>query len=122
MSRQYFETKVVKVEREGIPKGKGYCPYCKGKITITVMKKPKGNWVNGENLDKIKFPCFCSYFESGKRHMGMICRYVDWYRLYNIEEQSKDNFVDDCTSLENLISHNYDIHILKGKLIIWEEE
>ena len=84
--------------------------------------KLKGNWVNGENLDKIKFPVPCSYVdEDKKKHIGMLNCYVNQYRLYVLEKQSNDNFVDDCTSLKNLI-REYDIHILKGKIIIYEEE
>ena len=112
----YFELKVVKVkkvEKEWTP---DYCPCCG-------QKKVEKKWVNGENLDKIKFPVPCSYIgsEDKKKHIGMLNCYVNWYRLYNIEKQSKDNFVDDCTSLKNLIN-SYDIHILKGKILIFEEE
>ena len=86
-------------------------------------KEKKGNWVNNENLDKIKFPVPCSYIdtEDKEKHIGMLNRYVDQYRLYNMEKQNEDNFIDDCTSLGNLIKA-YDIHILKGKLILFEEE
>jgi len=44
----YLETKVVKVEKEW---DADHCPTCGQRI-----EEPKGNWVNGENLDKIKFP------------------------------------------------------------------
>ena len=60
----YFETKVVKVKKEK--------KECIGEICIRGKRRPlyekdhyiyfegkdksKGNWVNGENLDKIKFP------------------------------------------------------------------
>ena len=139
----YFETKVVKVrkdkkcEHEYAPDMHAYmyngtikCPVCGRKLNSEwlrnrmiedIKKQPKGNWVNGENLDKIKFPVPCSYVEDEVKHIGMLNKYVDVYRLYHIEKQSKDNFVDDCTSLKNLIN-SYDIHILKGKILIFEEE
>jgi len=129
MSRPYFKTKVIKAKKQKnkVVKfmGRKYELYMKdGKVSIRRHKhqyKPKGNWVNNENLNKIKFPCFCSYIDSeNKKKIGMLNRYVKWYRLYNIEKQSDDNFVDDCTSLKNLI-RDYDIHILKGKIIIFDD-
>ena len=131
----YFETKVVKIKKRGKHffttqhlDGKIYGFYYNEnkKVCIEEIKKknkkhPKGNWVNGENLDKIKFPVPCSYVKDGIKHIGILNCYVDQYRLYDIEKQSKDNFVDDCTSLKNLIN-SYDIHILKGKIIIFENE
>ena len=120
----YFELKVVKVKKE-IEKKQGECKeyrklWC-GKCP-RIPKQKKGTWLNGENLDKIKFPVPCSYIDDDKKkHIGILNCYVKWYRLYNIEKQSKDNFVDDCTSLANLI-RAYNIHILKGKIIIFEEE
>jgi len=137
MSRPYLEIKVVKAKKyikKQVIKGRlyGYYYNKKGILCFEEIKpytKPKqlrkGNFVNGENIDKIKFPCFCSYVDSeNKKKFGMLNRYAKWYRLYNIEKQSKDNydnFVDDCTSLRNLIK-DYDIHILKGKIILFEEE
>ena len=142
----YFQTQVVKVEKRKkcehkfapdmhtyLYNGTIKCPICGRGLTQEWLrnrtmedikktkKQPKGNWVNGENLDKIKFPVPCSYVEEGKKHIGMLNCYVDQYRLYNIEKQSKDNFVDDCTSLKNLIN-SYDIHILKGKVILFEDD
>ena len=108
------------------------CPCCG---LIKIDKKPKekkGNWVNEENLDKIKFPCFCS-FKSEKylgeetkgkmeSHNGIIhINGGDFYELFCIDKQDKWDFIDSCTILKNLIS-SYDIHILKGKIIIYEEE
>ena len=126
---ELFELKVVKAKKERESPSCGDCSnydtFCKQHCSYykNHIKKLKGTWVNGENLDKIKFPVPCSYIdtEDRKRHIGMPNCYVDQYRLYNMEKQSEDNFVDDCTSLGNLIK-SYDIHILKGKLIIFEEE
>ena len=126
---KFLELKVVKVKKEEKPfvcpdSGKAICLTCGEKLYH--IEKPenqsKENLVNGENLNKIKFPCFCSYIdEDRKRHIGMLNCYYNQYRLYNTEKQSEDNFIDDCTSLGNLI-RSYDIHILKGRLIIFEEE
>ncbi len=82
MSRPYFETEVVKVKKERKCKhnyGVFRCYEC-GKMlekyvpsdTMSIKKKPKGNWLDGENLDKIKFPCFCSFIEDGKKYYGEI--------------------------------------------------
>lgn len=133
MNKPYFEMKVVKVEKE-----KEYV----GEICIRGERKPlyiennriyfegkekpkrKGNWVNGENLDKIKFPCFCKWSNNG--WVGMIIK--DWkecdavYTLVRVDEQTNRNHTYGCfRSLEKLIK-DYDIHILKGKIIIFEEE
>jgi len=124
ISRPYLEMKVVKVKKEKkysdkiIIDGKKYT-LCEEEY----LHKEKDHWVNGENLDRIKFPVLCSYIdpEDIKKHIGMLNKYVKWYRLYNIEKQTNDNFVDDCTSLKNLI-RDYNIHILKGKIILFEEE
>jgi len=130
VSRPYFELKVIKIKkpkyqsREVIKfMGKKYEVFIKdGKVSIRRHKhqRQEDNWVNGENIDKIKFPVPCSYVDDGEKHIGMLNKYVNWYRLYYIEKQSDDNFVDDCTSLRNLIN-DYDIHILKGKVIVYEE-
>ena len=60
---------------------------------IAKLKKqiqPKGNWVNGENLDKIKFPAPCSYCNG----YGIITRTRanesmdnDFYTLHSIDKQ-----------------------------------
>lgn len=110
--------KVKKEKKEWTP---DFCPCC-GQ-TWDTKPKPKGNWGNGENLDKIKFPCFCSFeWDYGKRLLGQInhCRIGTVpYRLSNITEQKKYNICRQSGSLRELIeSHN--IHILKGKIIIYE--
>jgi len=85
MSRPYLGVKVVRAKKQKnkVVKfiGRKYELYVKdGKVSIRRHKhqyKPKGNWVNGENLDKIKFPCFCSYIDSeNKKKIGMLNRYV----------------------------------------------
>ncbi len=117
--KPYFEMKVVKV---GKPKPKLFM--CKACGTILPAEKPKGNWVNSENSDKIKFPCFCSY--SGSRY-GMITRTKaneafdnEFYTLHGIEKQhSSFSSVRSYYNFQDLI-RVWDIHILKGKIIIYE--
>jgi hypothetical protein len=118
----YFETKVIKLKKEKREWKPGYCPCC-GKKT----EEPEANIVNGENLDKIMFPCFCSYHETNcTERYGMLnkgCNHqVDIFELHKIEQQS--DFLsreDHNLSLEYLMKH-YNIKILKGKIIIFEEE
>ena len=90
-----------------------------------IIEPKKDNWVNGENLDKIKFPCFCSY--SDNRH-GLITKtYIGEdketiYTLHGIENQYFSlSSIKSYDSLEKLIKA-FGIHILKGKIIIYEEE
>jgi len=128
----YFETKVVKVKKEKKVSSKEWesilikCKFCKKEWVETIKKREKqGNWVNNENLDKIKFPCFCSYRQLNRKHYGEIKSLkVEGkinYSLYDIEKQWNEDWVDCNSSLKNLIK-NHDIHILKGKIIIFEEE
>ncbi len=121
--KPYFEIKVAKV---GKPKPKLFM--CKSCGTILPAEKPKGNWVNGENLDKIKFPCFCSYIFGGHKRFGEIDKNWDdiaynfTYRVSDRTQQTKGLSVAfSYSSLEKMfIRHK--IKILKGKIIIFEEE
>jgi len=122
---KFFELKVVKVKKETNTKCKWVeCPKC-GELhwcsnaTYSTIK-PKGNWVNGENLDKIKFPCFCSYVNGSTKYYGEI-HHSRYYGLYRIEGQDIHSDVDEMSSLRHLIEV-YNIHILKGKILIYEEE
>ena len=103
----------------------------------------KGNWINGENLDKIKFPCFCRFDhrkgiyggKQGVHGIGIINRTAEGgrieYQLSYADRQMENNERLDilanlsvlCStpSLKRLIEL-YDIHILKGKIILFEEE
>lgn len=138
MNRPYFETKVVKVKKECEhlqiyykPGMIGYrCRNC-GAIVDTeghiINKSPKGNWVNGENLDKIKFPVPCSYkpnkheTRKGLLNAGNYGG-KDCYVLIDIIKQYPHrNIVSSHTDLKSLIK-TWDIHILKGKLIIYEDD
>jgi len=131
---KYFEVRVVKMK-----KGKNqklYTQYCRYPQSCEYQKleenkpdrKQKGNWINGENLDKIKFPCFCSY-----RIKNVVCGYGvimiafkknnQIYDLINIDGQTLQgtNKVATFYRLKELIEE-FNIHILKGKIIIYEEE
>jgi len=129
VSRPYLETKIVKVRKKEKCRMFKECYRC-GQEYICMMErnKRKGNWVNGENLDKIKFPCFCSYFWGSCKFYGSINkRFMDdgsgyIYNLIDIDNQTNCvNSVCSMTSLKKLIEH-YNIHILKGKIIIFDEE
>ena len=116
LSKPYLEIKVVKVKKKS-----NCCPTCGREV-----EKPKGNWFNGENLDKIKFPCFCSY---GGSCYGLITRTKAneafdnaFYTLHGIEKQHGSfSSVRSYYNFQDLIKA-WDIHILKGKIIIYEEE
>jgi len=121
MSRPYLEVKVVPVKKE--EKEKHYCKMCGSEIE---MEKPNGNWVNGENLDKIKFPAPCRY---GGGMLGMITRTKanesmdeDFYTLHDIGKQhSSYSSVRSYYNFRDLIEV-WDIHILKAKIILFEEK
>jgi len=144
---EFFETKVIKVKKEKkeykcehpvvkfsycqCTKCGKYVPMPLNPMLMTQRSKSKGNWVNGENLDKIKFPCLCSYSintldNPAEKQLGFI-DYISIYGekakyiLLNIGWQTKGcKLIPIFDSLENLI-FSYHIHILKGKIIIFEE-
>ena len=95
------------------------------KIINAEKPKPKGNWVNGENLDKIKFPAFCSYqyFISGKKgdkSNGMLMKLGNNYYIANIDSQGDYTPYFVNYDLKFLIE-NFNIHIIKAKVILFEE-
>ena len=114
MNRPYLETKIVKVRSE---KKKEYCPRCGSEI---IMEKAVGNWVNGECIDKIKFPVPCSYIHETKK-MGILFKLGNSFYVVNIDEQGNYNKYFLSYDLKHLIE-DFNIHILKGKIIIFEEE
>ena len=145
MSRPYLEVKVVPVKKGKKNNkceheyGLFRCLKC-GKVlekwipTGSTTPKKNGNWVNGENLDKIKFPAFCSFIEDGARKYGEInVTYnghimKDEYLLSDITEQSYKEKAGhtfsvrySSFSLKDLIKCQ-DIHILKAKIILFEEK
>lgn len=119
--RPYFEMEVVKVKKkEWIP---DYCPCC-GQRTV----EKKGNWVNGENLDKIKIPVPCSYVMDNEKKYGMLNRVFFrgeyFYVIINCSQQYVDVNGEPFYHPSNLktMFENLNIHILKGKIILYEEE
>ena len=150
MSRPYFETKVVKIEKKRKldmnPRRAGKATKYWSSFSDEVLERLQvntkrelerrkiekaykegkwfgDNWVNGENLDKIKFPCFCRW----NGGFGMIVHGYGAEREYilvKIEEQVDNGevcTVNRCDTLKHLIEL-HDIHILKGKIIIYEEK
>lgn len=129
--RPYLEVKVVKVKKE---KEQKYCPCCGGKVE---MEKLEGEWVNEENLDKIKFPCYCT-FDANKGMLGdpnrsykvkgigrIDLNYTESQRQYQLswaDHQENDLSVLCSTPSFKRLIEIYNIHIRKVKLILFEEE
>jgi len=94
-------------------------------------QQPNGNWVNGENLDKIKFPCFCSFMHGDRKCYGEINKsYVNSSIVYEVSDITRQingepgqmfSVIYTSDTLVNLIKY-HDIKIKKGKIIIFEEE
>lgn len=125
---KYFETKVVKVKKKYKDVGNEYrlgdtfkCSKC-GELFIPIPKQ-KGNWVNGENLDKIKFPCFCSYRDNDYQHRcyGIMIKNQGDYKIVPLQKQYRILSYPFSEDLAYFIK-NWNIHILKGKIILYEEE
>ena len=140
LNRPYLGIKIVKVkkkeQREVVKyRGKKYIITRNMLNGVTYLDeykgKPKGNWINGENLDKIKFPVLCrfNHFKDGIQGVhgiGIINKTFGGeqieYELVRVDYQQKDiNVLCSIPSLKTLIEL-YDIHILKGKIILYEEE
>ena len=130
--RPYFECEVVKVKKEkdfwcgGMRIGNKQYKVFKRKKGVPYLKEfEKGNWVNGENLDKIMFPVPCSYrSHSGKKHYAQLIKNKDngkyKYELLRISQDYGESIFLSSDSLKKLI-RKWDIHILKGKIILFEE-
>ena len=86
----YFEVKVVKVKGKKKEIRSVKCSICGNTYapcTCATVTKHKGNWVNGENLDKIKFPVPCSWNIPLDKDInyGLLIKITnDLYTLYNI--------------------------------------
>ena len=126
----YFEVVKVEKEKEFIcpDSGRAICLTCGEKLYHIEKPKvePKGNWVNNENLDKIKFPCFCSYrSHTGKKHYAQLnmdrANGKDKFTLLRLFQADGENIFLSSDSLKKLI-RKWDIHILKGKIILFDEE
>lgn len=159
---KYFELKVVRVEKEKKcphlisffkkpAHNKGIeCSNCGRVFTLSDIlcqhgwkdngeeliydNKKQGNWVNGENLDKIKFPCYCSYTEQdGEQTYGELNKTYNeqlqkaTYLLSDITHQVgyEDDFKHSVRYEDDLLERLLKIRkikIRKGKVIIFEEE
>ena len=136
----YLDVKVVPVEQKEKQEylttakigGKLYgFLYYQGELVMEQIKKKvkkpkKGNWINGENLDKIKFPCFCSYVShTGEKRYAQLNKVnngsKEKYKLSRIFQDNGENIFLSCDILKKFI-RKWDIHILKGKIILFEEE
>ena len=130
--RPYLEVEVVEVKvKKYIPKVCRGCPSIEGCTDIEDRRREelrhrKGTWVNGENLDKIKFPCGCSYDSYNGVKYGMLTRgFVNGKSEYLLHEvrngQCLLNSVEERTNdLEELITE-WNIHIEKVKIVIFKE-
>ena len=119
----YFEMKVVKVKKQPKDSATIYnqCPICKEIHKCNFKKQqPKGNWVNGENLDKIKFPVPCSYTH-GTKKKGMLLKLGNSFYVIDIDRQGDYTKYFLSYDLKHLIK-DLDIHILKGKIIIFDDD
>ena len=131
--RPYLEVEVVEVKvkkerRKEIPKTCVDCEWVSSCYRDYYKKLEKeGTWVNGENLDKIEFPFFCT-FGVGSRCYGMVIKTImDYqncdtaYLLFSIDGQIRGiTSIDRDLSLKHLIEiHN--INVLKGKIILFKE-
>ena len=123
VSRPFFEMEVVKVKKEVKCRHKIIkctCQLCGETLITGKIKAKKGNWVNGECIDKIKFPVPCSYIHETKK-MGILFKLGNSFYVVNIDEQGNYNKYFLSYDLKHLIE-DFNIHILKGKIIIFEEE
>jgi hypothetical protein len=153
---KYFDLKVVKVkgkkkcEHKEVysEEGKFKCVNCGRELTTEcfesrdgigiwkwVVKKneKQANFVNGENLDKIKFPCWCSFEDGNGIKLYGEMDYIpnnygggEYYRirvLKQVKDYKKDIFCYSATSknLEELIE-TFKVKILKGKVVLFEKE
>jgi len=128
--RPYLDVEVVEVKvkkKKEIPK---ICINCDYKEGCTFYQRnykkleKEGTWVNGENIDKIEFPCACTYDLYGERRCGILTSGIpimeSEYILHSINPQMRDSVEVRKASLEELIKQ-YDIHIEKAKIVIFKE-
>jgi len=156
MSRPYLEVKIIEEEKvkgkrelEMNPRGAGKSTKYWSNFSNEVLERLQinakrelgrrqagkahkqgersgGNNVNGENLDKIKFPCFCSYVSfTGKKHHALLIKDRNngeyKYKLLRISQDNGESIFLSSDSLKKLI-RKWDIHILKAKIILFEEK
>ena len=140
--RPYLDVEVVEVKVKKKKEIPVHCVECDIKLGCGIYQRKykklekEGTLVNGENLNKIKFPCYCS-FDANKgvfgepertykvHGIGMINEnfYEGQinYELSWADHQQKDiNVLCGTPSLKRLIEI-YDIHIEKAKIVIFKE-
>ena len=141
--RPYLDVEVVEVKvKEYIPKVCRGCEFLKkgckdvGDRRKEEFKRKPGNWVNGENLDKMEFPCYCT-FDANKGMFGepgetykvwgigkIDLNYTEGQRKYQLswaDHQQHDlSVLCETPSLKRLMEI-YDIHIEKAKIVIFKE-
>jgi len=126
---KYFDVQVVKVKvekkqdecKEYDRKWCGKCP--------RIPKRSKGNFVNGDNLDKIKFPCFCSFipYEGEQEIYGELdlCKNrenISLKQLIQVSRFEQRYFSEfPFCNLGEIIKMKK-VKILKGQVKIFEEE
>jgi len=130
--RPYLDVEVVEVKvKKYIPKVCRNCPSIEGCTDIEDRRREEfrrkpGTWVNGENLDKIKFPCACSYDDYNGVKYGMLTRgFVNGKSEYLLHEvcngQCWINSVEArFNDLEELMTL-WNVHIEKAKIVIFKE-
>ena len=134
--RPYLDVEVVEVKtKKYIPK---WCRGCEhNKVCSLVdsaikdeLKYREGTWVNGENIDKIQFPCVCSYRKNQELRYGTLDKVFSdgsFGIILRELKQIKEGWYPgnyeayyDAVDFEVLIKC-WDIHIEKAKIVIFKE-
>jgi len=140
--RPYLEVEVVEVKtkkKKEIPAGCVNCgkkEFCARYERDYKKLEKEGNWVNGENLDKMKFPCYCTFDTNkgmlrdpgkyykvcgiGKIDMNFTEEQVQYQLSWADHQQEGLSVLCETPSLKRLIEL-YDIHIEKAKIVIFKE-
>jgi len=109
-----FKIKYIK-EKKMDKKKKPYV-----EVTVISPKKKKGTWVNGENIDKMKFPSYIKYKLQGRLRVGEIHRNDTNVFITDVKQSKYDVRLVAHIPLVAFI-RQYEIKILKAKLIIFDE-
>jgi len=88
-------------------------------LSVT-LEEVKGKKQGKENLEKIEFPCYCSYWCNGHRWKGQINRDFDYYYLISMNTQKDYNVISKRINLETIMDE-WDIEILKAEVKLWKE-
>jgi len=133
---KYFETKVMKVKKEKdyklenlIKKAQEISKEIQLIRAAKAYKQGKwfgNNYVNNENIDKIKFPCFCSFSHPRLKDLryGIITNtgYHCGYALIDVGSQSLGVHLMNTQHYLDKLIKEWDIHILRGKIIIFNDD